>query len=241
MSDLEFSFSISGREFEIPKVIDLQLFVRAAVWDITDFKNLKPFVSILTGCPLQLLDELDDDTFNIILGVCVTRLQFSEAETMRNIGLYKLKSFDEFTFGEFIDIDLLLVSGGVQANAIELTAKIYNMPDEVAAACDVNKVIGALFALAKWRERVYLEHDEFFNIKETEDIPDEVKEVDAQALQFMWYKAVVALANENFLDINKVVERPFKEALNFLTYKKHQADKQRLEQLKRKNDLQRRT
>lgn len=237
---MEFSFSIGDNVYEIPEVINLSLFERAIAWDITDIKNLRPFVSTITECPLHKLSLLDDETFEIILGMCMSRLEFNEIEIKRNIGQYQLKPFEEFTFGEFMDIDLLLVGGGIQSNAVEITKLLYGMSTTVASNIDVNRVWGTLIELSKWRENVYRDYDEFFQLSEIQSDEDP-EPMETGALQYMWYEAVVVLADDKFLNINKVIKRPYKEALNFLTYKKHQVDKLKLEQLRRKNDLQRRT
>ena len=238
---MDVSFQIDDTVYEIPEVINLSMFVRALAWDITDYKNLKPFVSTITNCSIAKLDLLDTETFELILGVCVTLLDVSEATTSRNLGIYKLKSFNEFTFGEFMDIDILLAGGGIKKHAPELISKIYDMPIEVAEQKDIKVAWGSLLELAKFREQVYLEFDEFFGTGGTSDSNKETKEFDISELQYMWYGAVLILADNQFLNINSVTERPYKEALNFLTWKKHQADKEQLQNLKRKNDLQRRT
>ena len=57
----------------------------------------------------------------------------------------------------------------------------------------------------------------------------------------MWYEAILMLADHQFLNIGLVTARPYKEALNFLTWKKNEIAKQQLEQVKRKYDLQKRS
>jgi len=235
---MEFSFSIGGQDYAIPEVINLQLFERAFAWDITDDKNLKPFVSTISDCPLSQLNLVDKETFELILAVAVSRLDFNETELNVNIGLYKLKPFTEFTFGEFIDIDLMLSSGGIKDNVVELAQKLYGFPESVALNTDIKLVWKAVMQIVEWRAQTYRDYVEFFGEASKEET--EETEIDTSRIQFMWYEAVYVLADEKFLNISEVTDRPYKEALNFLTYKKHQADKARLEQLKRKNDLQRR-
>lgn len=235
---MEFSFSINDIEYEIPKVINLDLFVRAIAWDITDYKNLRPFVSEITGCPLMDLKQLDKDTFELILGMCISRLQLTETEPLRNIDTYTLIDFNSMSFGQFMDIDILLAEGGVQKHAIALTSILYGIEESIASELDINLVWSSLISLVKWREDTYKEYEEFFG---TSEMSEEDSDVHNLNLQLMWYEAVILLADDKFLNIDLVVQRPYKEALNYLTYKKHQADKIKLENLKRKHDLQRRT
>lgn len=237
---MEFSFSIGDTVYEIPEVINLQLFERALAWDITEYKNLKPFVSTITECPLSVLSLLDKETFELIIGLCLSRMEFNEITTNISIGQYKLKPFDDFTFGDFMDLDILLSGGGITSNASQIVSKLYSMPIEEAYTTDIKEVYGTLMELARWRADVLTEYTEFFGEPNNDEDRETIKHTQEQ-LQFMWYEAVIVLSDNNFLNIAKVVERPYKEALNYLTYKKYQADKSQLEQLKRKNDLQRRT
>jgi hypothetical protein len=238
---MDVSFKIGDAEYEIPEVIDLRLFVRALAWDITEYKNLRPFVSTITQCPIAQLNLLDEKTFELILGCCIRLLDVNEIEISHNIGLYQLKPFHEYTFGEFMDIDILLAGGGIQRHATELVSKMYGMPESIAERTDIKKVWPALLEIVKFRKSVYLEYSEFFGMDSTLDDEKEIKEFDISELQYMWYGAVLVLADNQFLNINTVTERPYKEALNFLTWKKHEAEKAQLENLKRKNDIQRRT
>ena len=113
------------------------------------------------------------------------------------------------------------------------------MPESVAANVPIKNVWNALVAATEWRQDTYRDYDEFFELSDNRGDEDVV--VSLEGIQLMWYNAVLVLAEKQFLNIQHVVERPYKEALNFLTWKKNEASKMQLEQLKKKNDLQRRT
>lgn len=235
---MEFSFTIDTKEYFVPEVITVELFERAMVWDIEDEKNHIPFVSVITECPLNELKLLDKETFNLIFAYCVTKLDFSDTELRHNIGGYQLIRLNECNFGQFVDIDIL-IADGMTKHAVELTCKLYGIPERAAAQKDVRDVWKALTLAVEWRQEVYREHNEFFEINESED--SDGVEMTINNLQLMWYNAILVLAEQKFLNIEPVTERPYKEALNFLTWKKNEMSKAQLEQLKRKNDLQRRT
>ena len=235
---MEFSFTIGTQEYTVPEVITTELFQSAMAWNIEDSKNLKPFVSVMADCPLHQINLLDDATFEVILAICVTRIDFSDTELRRNIGAYQLLDFHSMNFGQFVDIDML-ISDGMAKHVIELTQKLYGMPESVAANVPIKNVWNALVAATEWRQDTYRDYDEFFEISDNRGDEDVV--VSLEGIQLMWYNAVLVLAEKQFLNIQHVVERPYKEALNFLTWKKNEASKMQLEQLKKKNDLQRRT
>lgn len=235
---MEFSFQIGDETYEVPKALTASVFQSAIAWDLEDIKNHKPFVSAITKCPLQHLSLLDENTFNVILASCATLLPKESDHVNRQHGVYQMKNFDTFTFGDFIDIDIYIADGLIH-HVVDLIAKLYGMPDSIAAEVPIDRVWTALISLARWRELVYKEHDEFFELSSSrggDDIESTINK-----LQLMWYEAVLALAEHQFLNIQHVVERPYKEALNFLTWKKNEVAKQQLEQVKRKYDLQKRS
>lgn len=235
---MQMTVQIGGEEFEIPQVIDLATFERVMAWDIEDPTHHKPIVATVVGCTIKQLDLLDVSTFELILATVYTRFSLDKLELKRTIGLYNLKSFDDLTFGEFIDMDLMVIDGWGK-HASEVTSRIYGAPENVTRTWSVVDALQSCINLVKWRNQLYKEYDEFFEI----DIEDEGQNENAnpQRVQLMWYEAVLILAEGQFLNISKVVERPVREALNFLTWKKNQIAKQKLEQVKQKYDLQKRT
>ena len=235
---MEFSFTIGTNEYFIPEVVTVELFQKAIAWNLEELKNHLPFVSVITECPLNELKLLDVDTFNLVFAACITKIDFSNAELRQNIGGYELIKLNDMSFGQFVDIDIL-IADGMTKHAVELTQKLYGIPAIAAAQKDVREVWKAMELIAEWRLKVYSEHDEFFEISNNED--SEGPEMTINNLQLMWYNAILVLAEQKFLNIQHVVERPYKEALNFLTWKKNEMSKAQLEQLRKKNDLQRRT
>jgi hypothetical protein len=235
---MEFSFQIGDQNYEVPAIIDIAAFERAMAWDITDIQNHKPFVASITACPIHVLNRLDNITFEVVLAICMSRLPIEEGEVNFTLGVYPIKKFEDFTFGDFIDLDIL-IADGLTKHVIEIVSKLYGMPEEHAATIDINKVWSTLIALTKWREAQYREYDEFFNLSQS--VEQDGPEMTINNLQLMWYEAVLVLADSHFLNIQHVVERPYKEALNYLTWKKNQVAQQQLANVKKKYDLQKRT
>lgn len=234
---MQVNFTIGDKEYKIPEVINLRRFERAIVWDIEDLKNLKPFVASLIDVPLMELHKLDEEVFHFLSGVCLFRIDVSQCQPREELNGYSLIDPDGFTFGQLIDLDTFISKSATQ-NASKIAAILYDAPIDEVEEWDVKEVWGAIQMVGKWREGVYREYDEFFELSEVEVDPQEARESN---VQLMWYEAVLALADEKFIDIHKVVERPWREALNFLTWKKDKIQKQKLEILKKKHELQRKT
>ena len=231
---MEVNFTIGAKEYEVPEVITVDRFEKAMAWDLQDLKNIKPFVASLIDCELPSLNLLDEEVFHIISGVCISRIHVSDCKMEARLGLYPVRDWDSLTFGEWVDIDTFMAMGVTQ-NVAKIASILYDAPEEYVKKMDIKRVWGAIIEASKWREAIYKEYDEFFEIGEGSG------ESDGKAnVQLMWYNSIIVLADEDFLKIHQVVERPYKEALNFLTWKKAKLQKEQLENLKRKNEIQRR-
>lgn len=235
---MKLEFTIDGETYRVPDYITVEIFERAILWDLEDLNNLKPFVATIVGCPLNHINRLDEEVLAFITGVCLQRMQVANTPLEARIGLNDLINFDTMTFGQWIDLDTFFAKG-VGRHLAQIVGIMYGTEAEDVLKWDVAWVWGAIEAFRDWREAVYREHDEFFELSEPEDV-GQVEEDRDPNIGLMWYEATLALADEDFLKIHQVVERPYKECLNYLTWKKAKAQREQLEILKRKNDLQRR-
>lgn len=235
---MEVKFTVGSQEYRMPDWISLELFARATAWDLKEDKNVVPFVATIFDCPLADVKRLDEEVFGFIAGISIERMTLEGREVQEEIEGHRLLNFNELTFGQWVDIDTYMAAGITQ-NVVQLASIIYEADPEECAQWDIRLAGPALIELSKWRARVYKEHDEFFEIEGNRSAED--SESSGANIGYMWYEAIMVLADDNFLNIHQVVERPYKEALNFLTWKKSKVEKQKLEILKRKNDLSRRT
>lgn len=233
---MEVKFTVGSQEYTMPDYVSLELFSRATAWDLKDEKNVIPFVATIFECPLVDVSRLDEEVFGFIAGISIERMTLEGREVQEEIEGHKLIRFDEFTFGQWVDIDTYMASGITQ-NAVQLASIIYGANADVCANWDIRLAGPAIIELSKWRARVYKEYDEFFEIGDGEVNGD--SEPSSVNIGYMWYEAIMVLADDDFLKIHEVVERPYKEALNYLTWKKSKVEKQKLEILKQKNKLRR--
>ena len=237
---MKLEFTILDKTYYVPQHISLECFEKAIVWNLDDLKNLKPFVATIMECPLHSINKLDEEVLAFITGVCLQRFQLINQPVNFNVLEHTLIDFDEMTFSQFVDLDTF-TSKGVQNNVINIAKILYNCSRDGIKREPVEMVWGAIVEYTKWREQVYREYDEFFELSNQEGPQLSEEQKQDTNIQLMWWEAIMALANEDFLKIHQVVERPWREALNYLTWKKAQVQKEKLQQLKAKNDLQRRT
>ena len=234
---MDLHFSIGPDTYNVPKHITVDVFQRAIAWDLEDAKNLKPFTATVVGCPLSALTSLEDEIFQFIAGVCLQLMQVPVGRVEKEIAGHQLIDFDTMTFANFIDLDTY-TSSGVGINLGNIVALLYGVTIETASEWKLESVWPTVHAVTQWRQSVYKEYDEFFELADQQEASDEAK---ANNVGLQWWEACISLADEDFLKIHQVVERPYKECLNFLTWKKSQIQKQKLDNLRRKNDIQKRT
>jgi len=234
---MEVKFTVNSQEYTMPEKISLELFERATIWDLKDEKNVKPFVATIFNCPLADVNLLEEEVFGFIAGISIEKMTLEGKAVQEEIGGHKIVNFQNLTFGQWVDIDTLMATGIAQ-NVVQLASIVYNVEPEECASWDVKLAGPAIVELSRWRALVYKDHDEFF---ELEGRKVENSEVDNNQtnIAYMWYEAIMVLADNDFLKIHQVVERPYKEALNYLTWKKGKVAKEKLEILKRKNDIRR--
>ena len=238
---MKLEFTILDKTYKVPEHITLETFEKAIVWNLDDLNNLKPFVATIMECPLSSLNRLDEEVLAFITGVCLQRFQLINQPVNSSVLEHTLIDFDSMTFANFIDLDTY-ISKGVGNNVIRIASILYNCNPEDIKEVSIETVWGAIIAINKWREQCYKEYDEFFELQGNKQGPQPDKDEDYEPnIQLMWWEAIIALANEDFLKIHQVVERPWREALNYLTWKKSQVQQQKLQNLKAKNDISRRT
>jgi len=233
-------FKIADKVYQVPETITVGAFERAIAWNLDDLNNLKPFVASLIECSIYELAQLDEEVLAIITGMCLQRMQLQESELHHYVDDYNLIDPETITFGQWVDLDVLFAKEPGQQLS-KIIAILYGAEEHIVKKWDVNHVWGAMTWLSEWRKSVYTEYEEFFEIKSNDTNLGDDDDDSTANIQLMWWEAIMALANEDFLKIHQVVERPWREALNYLTWKKAQVQKQKLQQLKAKNDLQRRT
>jgi len=234
---MEVKITIGSEEYYVPEKITVELFEKAMVWDIADEKNIKPFVATILQCSLHDIDKLEEEVYGFISGVCIHRMSLWGEELHEQIDGHSLKPFDQLTFGEWVDIDTMMYQD-TSAHIKDIGAIIYDAKVEDVLQWNIKDLGPSIKALSEWRVQVYKEHDEFFEIG---DNPKGDGESQKANVALIWYDAIMTLANEEFINIERVIGRPYKEALNYLTWKKAKIAKEKMELLKRKNDLSRRT
>ncbi len=233
---MQLKFTIGENTYNIPEVASVAQFESSIQWDPNQEKNWKPFVSTLTGAPLRDLGLLEEDVFNFILGACINAITVEDEAPKQVLQYNKIIEPEDLTFGQFIDIDLYTTIEPL-THIKEIGAIAYNTAVDDVAQWPIRDVWPAFLALNRWRKQVYRDFDSFFELEGKER--EEGTRTTLSQLHKMWYDIILVLADHKFLNIEPVVNRPWREALNWLTWKKQKVAEEKLEILKKSNDLQR--
>jgi hypothetical protein len=185
-----------------------------------------PIIHYLTGAPLEYLQEAESETLVLAIAFVVQMLNKRTP--------IKGKSFEDITFGEFIDLDIYLNMG------------VHRYWKEVLQILDVEDKGSeySLFAIEQYnqyRTHIYRSYKKLFEIEDHQFDEEAEKSFDPQQVARNWYKIIVGLANDDLLRIDEVTDQPLKKALNFMAYQKEKQIEENLKQLQRKReyDLQR--
>jgi hypothetical protein len=195
-------------------------------FDFTSESEHAKILSYLTGAPLEYLQEAESETLVLAIAFVVQMLNKRTP--------IKGKSFEDITFGEFIDLDIYLNMG------------VHRYWKEVLQILDVEDKGSeySLFAIEQYnqyRTHIYRSYKKLFEIEDHQFDEEAEKSFDPQQVARNWYKIIVGLANDDLLRIDEVTDQPLKKALNFMAYQKEKQIEENLKQLQRKReyDLQR--
>ena len=221
--------NINNESYEIPERLTIEQYSKAMAFDWEDSKYYPMIVSQLTGAPITLLKQANDESLALAVALIVHQMNQRTKVDMFNLA--------ELTFGQFIDLDVWISLGvdkHLQDMANVLCPKV-KWADEAMWAVD---------EFAKFRTFTYRQYKVLFNVndKELEEAKEKLHiQPDPMQVARSWYKVIVSLSGEDILKLDAVTEEPLRKALNFMALQKEKVmeEQQRQLQQKRQYDLQR--
>lgn len=220
---MKFSITIDGKDHVVPDFYTVEHWTRMNQYNMQDRDEWMYIVATAIGAPLAGLKEQDPEMMEFMLSIVFTSLQVVGSELQFEIGDYKLLDLENITIGKFIDLDVVAAD---RTTFDKLAAALYNMPVENVRQLDVKLVFPAVQYYLKWRRSVYQSYKALFDYNE-----EESKEVDDTRLTpaHAWYETIMVLCSGNFADIDYATQRPFREAFNYLAWKKTKMIQEKME------------
>jgi len=226
---MKFSITIEGKDYMVPDFYTVEHWTRMNQYNMQDRDEWMYIVATAIGAPLAGLKEQDPEMMEFMLSIVFTSLQVVGAELQFEIDEYKLLDLEKITIGKFIDLDVVAAD---RTTFDKLAAELYEMPIEKVRKLDVKRVFPAVQYYLKWRRSVYQSYKALFDYNE-----EESKEVDDTRLTpaHAWYETMMVLCGGNFTDIDYATRRPFREAFNFLAWKKTKMLQEKMEIINAQN------
>lgn len=219
--------NLNDVKYPLPKSLTIEAWQSIVAWDFEVPSNRARIVAAATGAPYELLRQLDPESLELPTIFIVDLLNQRKA--------CKHKDFNQFSFGEFVDLDVWF-SLGVDKHLQDMAGMLAEGPLDAAEATYV------VDEYAKWRAYIYRSYRALFGLQDSDFDEIEHEEIpDKMQVARSWYKMIVTLANGNLLDMDRVTEEPLKKVLNFMAHQKELQLEENERQLKkqRQYDLQR--
>lgn len=214
---MEINIKIKGTSYTLPEE------VTASQWSMISLvpNDMKHTIAHVLNVNRLDLATLEPDELQHVYEYCCIAMKGLQLEMESPV---LRETLDGMTFGMWVDLD---VWAHTDPNAfiVEITSLL---ADEETAEWPLSKALAVLKQYLEWRANVYKNYSNLFGITEdaTEEgyeATDEQSEVDIQRI---WYDAIMLLCNDDFSNIDLVIEKPYIQALNFMAYRKEKAEKE---------------
>ncbi len=230
---MKFNLNIDDVSYEIPETFTVSEWMKIVQWKVTDIEEWSLIINAATGAPLNRLMEIqkeDPDTITFAISILFGNLQLKSKGLYTQINGYKLVNLEESSIGFFIDLDVLAVDNKID----RIISMMYDMPLDKVVNLDITLVYPAVESYLNWRRSVYQSYKDLFDY--TEDVSQQVEGPQLSAAH-AWYETIMALCDGKFENIEYAIRRPFREAFNYLAWKKTKQAEERMEIMKLQNKM----
>ena len=220
---MKFSINIDDKEYTVPEFYTVEHWTRMNQYNMQDRDEWMYIIATAIGAPLAGLKEQDPEMMEFMLTIVFTSLQVLGSELRFEIDGHKLLDLEKLTIGKFIDLDVMAAE---RSTFDKLAAALYDMPIEKVRTMDVKYVFPAVQYYLKWRRSVYQSYKTLFDYNE-----EETGETEDTGLTpaHAWYETIMVLCSGTFTDIDYATRRPFREAFNYLAWKKTKMIQEKME------------
>lgn len=217
---------IDNNTYEVPDKLTIKQFRELANWDITLESNWRKIVSIVMDIPYTEALLVPDKTVELVVTFLLDKIYPDTAPVKK--GAFDIKNIN---VGLFVDMEVL-ISKGVQKSIYEIIERLYEVePNDKMYIYDY---YGGIKYYLNWRLNIFNSYRKLFGLDD-EFSKNDIELEEKVDPSYNWYQFLMVLCDEKFLDINKVVDEPIIQALNFLAYKKDKAENEK----RRLDDIQR--
>lgn len=226
--------TVGDKKYEVPEKLTVDQFAAIQQFGYDNSKAQKLICATVLGAPLNTFTSVDDEELTTLLAICLVPLGSldSAEKTIHCLDMETL------TFGQFVDLDVVS-HRGLKHNLPQLIAILHEVEVDEILDQPIDLYWPSVQEWLTFRSKLYSSYAGFFGIEENDAQASggEQESIDASRV---WYTALMVLADEDFLKIHQVTERPVIEAMNFLAYVKDKRYREQQEQKRRNAQLKHR-
>lgn len=221
---------IGDKQYTVPERITVSQFEQVQSFGFDDAKSRIMCSAAIIGCSPKEIMQLDQDGQEMVYAMAMLSMTTLEKPVAKACPF----DFDNMSFGQFIDLDVLTFEG-IDTHLADIISILWDEDVDKVANSPLDLYLSGLTLWTNKRAAIYAAYATFFGLHDnTEQLAEDMGlDIEGADIRRIWYQAVITLAGEDFLKINQVVDRPVGEALNFLAYMKEQAQKRAQEERRR--------
>lgn len=198
------TFVIGDNEYVIPR--DYLL----SDWkDVLSQDDDDSIISKSLKCTLEEVALIPPDTKHLLIAFLQQSL-FPPFTHNKSV----LKDFDQFSFGEFVDLEVYLNLGPVQYIE-EIARLLYKDLDD---SIKISDVWSGYLAYGRYRKALFFSYKNLFTNSGDSEESDKVHPAS------QWYDVIMTIAGGDLTKMDEITDMPTKKVLNWLAWNK---DKQR--------------
>lgn len=220
--------TIRNKKYKLPERFTVDQWIALLKFNYLDPEQWNKIIGYVLNIEPSELEDVNVESKVLAISLIINTLNARRS--------FKVKPFNELTFGEFVDLDIYVVMG-VEKNLktiIEMLSDGTEWADEAMWLVD---------QFTQFRVHTYKSYAGLFglNDKAEEDEDDDLENYDPNKVAKGWYNIIIDLAGGDLLKIDAVTDQPLKKTLNFMANKKEKQLAENFKQLqqKRQYDLQR--
>lgn len=215
--------TVGSTKYTVPEKLTVDQFAAIQQFGHDNSKAQKLICATVLSAPLNTFNDVEEEELATLLAICLVPLGSLESaeKTIPSLDMGKL------TFGQFVDLDVIS-HRGLKQNLPHLIAVLHEVEVEEVLDKPIDLYWPAVQEWLAFRSKLYTSYAGFFGIEENDpqEAGGEQESIDASRV---WYTAMMVLADDDFLKIHQVVERPVIEAMNYLAYIKDKRYRERQE------------
>ncbi len=173
-------------------------------------------ISVGMNIPVDKVDIMPESTKTMTLALLNSILKPTWIGLTREIDNGKLIDFDNITLGDFIDLEVYIEN--YKKHFPEIVGKLYthDSPEE----CFISQVQPAVEYYLKWRMLLYKQYSNLFGMSHVDDEADDIQRGKRDNPAHIWFDIVMVLADDKYLNMDAVLNKPLIQSLNWLAWNK---------------------